>query len=61
MLIFGEFCNITHPDEWPHFFYGMPQEIRQEVLEDAAKTMKIDEKDLHKFLGRDFKKRLSHG
>lgn len=57
MIVLAEFCNINHPDEWPHFFYGMPTDIRKEVLEDAAKNMKID--DINSFLGRDFKKRMN--
>ena len=56
MLIMGEFCNITTADDWPHFFYGMPVEIRKEVLEDAAKSKK--NVNIDDFIGRDFKKRL---
>ena len=57
MLIMGEFCNITTADDWPHFFYGMPVEIRKEVLEEtksenktASQSRNIDKSALTKML-----------
>lgn len=50
-------CNITCGDDWPHFFYSFPTEIREEILKEATKLPQFKNLQVDQFMHRDFKKR----
>lgn len=38
MHMLGRMLGVDDDEEWPHFFYGFPEDIRLEVLESIKKT-----------------------